>query len=335
MGTWRISADLLARSRFVLSPLAEVTGTLGALTQPADADERALAAGHREAFVAMLAEHPGRREVLRFSFRAGWLADFLCLPPTGPDMTFDQQLDLVRARGDARVRADLREVAQGRPLPAVLRRPGVAEHAAGLLGWVWSHTVTADWARRERVLRADIVSRTGRLATQGWAAVLHDLGRDREWLGDGQLRINRYDLPSRVLDDDADLFFIPVHARGSWVGWDIPHTYAVYYPVTGALAPLGGRTADGLSPLVGRNRARILTELTSPAGTSHLVTRTGLPLGAVGGHLRVLLDAGLVLRRRSGREVLYWRTALGDALVAAGSPGDGEASRAADRVSPA
>lgn len=334
MGTWRISADLLARSRFVLSPLAEVTGTLGALTQPADADERALAAGHREAFLAMLAEHPGRREVLRFSFRTGWLADFLCLPPTGPVMTFDQQLDLVRARGDARVRADLREVAQGRPLPAVLRRPGVAEHAAGLLGWVWSHTVTADWARRERVLRADIVSRTSRLATQGWAAVLRDLGRDREWLGDGQLRINRYDLPSRVLDDDADLFFIPVHARGSWVGWDIPHTYAVYYPVTGALAPLGGRTDDGLSPLVGRNRARILTELTSPAGTSHLVTRTGLPLGAVGGHLRVLLDAGLVLRRRSGREVLYWRTALGDALVAAGSPDDAEASRGGDRVSP-
>ena len=42
---------------------------------------------------------------------------------------------------------------------------------------------------------------------------------------------------------------------------------------------------------------------------------TGLPLGSVGGHLRVLLDAGLVQRRRSGREVLYWRTALGDALA--------------------
>jgi DNA-binding transcriptional ArsR family regulator len=266
--------------------------------------------------------------VLRFSSRAGWLADFLCLPPTGPDMTIDAQVEQVRARGDRAVRADLREVARGRPLPSVLRRPGVAEHAAGLVEWVWTHTVAADWARRERVLRADIVSRTNRLATQGWAAVLHDLGRDREWLGDGQLRINRYDLPSRVLDDGADLFFVPVHGRGSWVGWDIPHRYAVYYPVTGALAPLGGRAGDGLSPLLGRNRATILVELSSPASTSHLVSRTGLPLGAVGRHLRVLLDAGLVLRRRSGREVLYWRTALGDALVAAGGPEDGLSGRA-------
>jgi DNA-binding transcriptional ArsR family regulator len=319
MGTWQISADLLARSRFVLSPLAEVTGTLGALVRPVDADERALAAGHREAFTTMLDAHPARREVLRFSARPGWLADFLTLPPAGPDATIESQLDQIRTRGDRRVRADLREVAGDRPLPSALRRPGVAGHAADLLEWVWTHTVAADWARRERVLRADIVSRTSRLAAQGWAGVLRDLGSDRDWLGEGRLRINRHDNPPRVLEDDADLFFIPVHARGTWVGWDIPHRYAVYYPVTGALAEVGGRSADGLSPLLGRNRARILSELDEPASTSHLVTRTGLPLGTVGGHLRVLLDAGLVLRRRSGREVLYWRTALGDTLVAAGT----------------
>jgi hypothetical protein len=321
MGTWRIPADLLARSRFVVSPAAEVAATLGALTQPADSAERALAAGHREAFAAMLDAHPARRAVLELSSRPGWIADYLCLPPTGPDMQLEEQLELVRARGDRRLRADLREVARGRPLPAVLRRPGVVDHAVDLLEWVWSHTLAADWARRRRVLRADIVSRTSRLATQGWAAVLHDLGRDREWVGDGQLRINRYQLPSRRLDPDADLFFVPVHSQGSWVGWDIPSRYAVYYPVTGALAQVDGRAADGLAALVGANRAAVLAALSEPGGTSHLVATTGLPLGSVGGHLRVLLASGLVLRRRSGREVLYWRTALGDALVAAGTEG--------------
>ena len=49
-----------------------------------------------------------------------------------------------------------------------------------------------------------------------------------------------------------------------------------------------------------------------------LAALTGLPLGAVGNHLRVLLEAGAVLRRRAGREVLYWRTSLGDALTASG-----------------
>ena len=204
-------------------------------------------------------------------------------------------------------------------MPRILSRPGTAEQAAQLLEWVWTHALATDWGRRERVLRADIVSRTARLATHGWAAVLRDLGRDREWLGDGQLRINRYDLPSRVLDDDADLYFVPAHGTATWVGWDLPRRYAIYYPVTGALAEVDGQADDGLDRLVGTARARLLRTLDGPSSTSALVASTGMPLGSVGDHLKVLLAAGTVLRRRSGREVLYWRTSLGDALVASGA----------------
>ena len=319
MGTWQIPADLLARSRFVVSPAAEVTATVRALARPADSAERALAAGYREAFAAMLDAHPPRRAVLELSWKPNWIADFLCLPPLRPDMEFAEGLELIRRRGDKNIRADLQHVAQSRSLPAVLRQPGLVEHAVGLLEWVWSHTVEVDWARRQRVLQADIVSRTARLASRGWAAVLHDLGRDREWIGDGQLRINRYELPSRELDPEADLFFVPVHSRDSWVGWDIPLRYAVYYPVTGALAQVDVRAPDGLERLIGTNRAVVLTALSEPLSTSHLVATTGLALGSIGGHLQVLLASGMVLRRRSGREVLYWRTALGDALAAAGT----------------
>lgn len=43
----------------------------------------------------------------------------------------------------------------------------------------------------------------------------------------------------------------------------------------------------------------------------------GQGLGSVGRHLRVLLDAGLVGRRRAGRSVLYQWTGAGETLVRA------------------
>ena len=318
MGTWRISADLLARSRFVVSPRIETVAALNDLVRPSDAAGRAFAAAHRESFEEMLAEHPARRAVLEHSWRPGWISDWLALPPDGPGRSFVEEIDDVRTLGDKQVRVCLRESSPEATLPRILTRPGTAEHAAQLLEWVWTHALATDWARRERILRADIVSRTARLATHGWAGVLRDLGRDREWLGDGQLRINRFDLPSRVLDDDADLYFVPAHGTATWVGWDLPRRYAIYYPVTGALAAVDGQADDGLERLVGGSRALLLRVLDGPTSTSALVARTGMPLGSVGDHLKVLLAAGTVLRRRSGGEVLYWRTALGDALVASG-----------------
>ena len=122
-----------------------------------------------------------------------------------------------------------------RPSDPAARAFRAAHHVTGeaafVLDWIWTRTVAADWPRRERLLRADIVARTGQLARHGWAALLRLLGQ--------------------------------------------------------------------------------------PLGTTHLAAASGLPVGAVGNHLRVLLDAGVVARRRSGREVPYWRTALGDALTAA------------------
>lgn len=319
MGTWLLSADLLARARFVVSPMADVVGALGALGEPRGPTDRTLVALHGDAFAAMLAEHPGRAAVLRSRARPGWVADFLCIPPLGGPMTFAEELALVEELGDRRIRADLADTVRG-PLLTVLRRPGVTGHATGLLDWVWTHVVASDWPRRERVLRADIVSRTSRLARHGWEAVLSDLGHDRAWLGGGELRINVADHPTRDLDAASELYFIPRHGTGSSVGWHLPTRYAVYYSVTGVLAEGEPGRAGGVARLVGANRARVLAELATPVSTTGLAAVTGLPLGSVGGHLKVLRESGLVERRRSGREVLYWRTALGDALAAADRP---------------
>ncbi|MCX4385751.1 helix-turn-helix domain-containing protein [Micromonospora peucetia] len=63
-------------------------------------------------------------------------------------------------------------------------------------------------------------------------------------------------------------------------------------------------------------RAAVLQHTAEPVSTSGLVGATGMPLGTVGHHLQVLLEAGMLHRRRSGREVFYWWTDTARALVA-------------------
>ena len=327
MGNWLVTADLLARSRFTVSPMQETLAAIAVLdpvkARPLEPWQRSFRATHQEAFEAMLDEHPVRHDVLTWAWRPrrgdrpGWSADFVSMAPPHPDPSFAEELAGLDGWTEAAMRREL-EWMHERELPVSLRRRGLRDAVRGLLEWVWTATVEADWPRRRRILQADIVARTSRLSTQGWAGVVGGLAPGMRWLGDGQLRINDYDLPPRDLTAATDLFLVPMHANGSWVAWTPPERYALAYPVTGALARVEGTAGDGLARLVGSNRARLLLALDTPRSTSSLATLSGLPIGSVGNHLRVLLDAGAVLRRRSGREVLYWRTTLGDSLCAAG-----------------
>jgi DNA-binding transcriptional ArsR family regulator len=326
MGSWVVTADLLARSRFVVSPFSETVAAMMALSRPDPPGTpwiRSFRALHREAYLGMLAEDELRAAVADHMWRprrgqvAGWIADFLGLPPLGDGATFTDELDQLAMWDDDRIRDEIRQFAVG-PLPAVLSRPGPRDAVAGILYWVWTTTLVSDWPRRRRVLEADIISRTSRLATHGWAGVFGTLSSWTSWLGDGRLQINGYELPDRDLSQARELNFVPVHGYGGWDGRELPHRYLLAYPVSGALADTGtsDEGADGLARLIGANRARVLRLLGEPRSTTQLAALTGLPLGAAGNHLKVLLDAGAVLRRRAGREVLYWRTSLGDALAA-------------------
>lgn len=112
--------------------------------------------------------------------------------------------------------------------------------------------------------------------------------------------------------------FVPVTVGRGWVTWEEPHRYAVVYPCAGVLAEAGGSSPpEALSRLLGPARANVLVLLGSPMSTSQLVELTGQGLGSVGRHLKVLLEANLIDRRRTGRWVVYHRTAAGDTLVTA------------------
>jgi DNA-binding transcriptional ArsR family regulator len=240
------------------------------------------------------------------------------VPPEAPDLGLDEELAYLESLDDARIRADL-EFVSG-PLPPELGSARLARAAADLLRWTWDTTIRPEWPRRRRVLHADVLARTARLSSEGWSGVLDGLAPGVRWLENGRLQVNAHPYPPRDIRG-RDLLLIAAHSRGSSVSWHLPDRYALVYPVMGVFASAPRPLPDPLVRLLGRTRALILTRLGAPAGTSTLAAELDLPIGSVGGHLRVLLDAGLLERRRSGREVLYRWSDAGSSLVTASGSG--------------
>ncbi len=337
MGWWQVSADTLAGSRFVLSPLAETFACLKALHAgtAAHPGERDWLKAHRPRHEQRLAADPVTAALIRAGLGPEWIADFLTPTPRGEE-DFAAEVARVREASPEAARSHLAVALRG-ALPAILRdRDDLPERAADLLTHVWTEAVRPDWHRRRRVLEADVVARTARLGQGGWAAALGAMRPGMRWLGENRLQVNLHEYPPREISG-AEIVFVPVTPqRHGWVSWEEPHRYAVVYPCSGVLAhaePPSTSTATGsvapesLARLLGSARAGVLALLDSPMSTSQLVAVTGQGLGSVGRHLKVLLDARLVRRRRSGRSVLYFRTAVGEVLVEA----QGAAPLSADR----
>jgi DNA-binding transcriptional ArsR family regulator len=318
MGWWQVNADTLAGSRFVLSPLAETFACLKLLHTGAAAHpgERAWLGVHLPAYRRRLAADPVTALLVRCGLGHAWIADFLTPAPYG-DETFEAEVARVREASPRDARAHLVRSAGG-PLPAALAdRDDLPGRAAALLTALWEESVRPDWERRRRVLEADVVARTAQLGRGGWAAALDGLSQGTRWLGDNRLQVNRHEYPPREISG-AQLLFVPVTPRAGWVSWEDSRRYAVVYPCAGALAGVRAEAVpESLGALLGPARAGVLVLLDAPMSTSQLVAVTGQGLGSVGRHLRVLLDARLVERRRAGRSVLYSRTATGEVLVTA------------------
>lgn len=314
MGVWIVSADVLASSRFAVSPLIETVAAMKAFagkgTHPA---QRRWLDAHAPAYRQRLHHDPFAAALTAATLRPRWVADFLVTPPGDTDGTFTGDLARLRATTPDEARAQL--LAEGVPVPDILGGPDLIDRTADFLSWVWELALSPDWPHRRRLLEADIVARSHQLATGGWAAVLLGMRPDMRWAGDGILQVDAYDYAPVDLTG-AQLSFIPTLSRHGWICLDAPHRYLVVYPCAGFLADPAATTAPpALSRLLGPVRALVLTHLEASKTPSQLCAVTGYGLGTIGGHLRVLLDAGLVQRRRTGRTVLYYRTARGDDLA--------------------
>ncbi|MFI7709355.1 ArsR/SmtB family transcription factor [Nonomuraea sp. NPDC049480] len=85
-----------------------------------------------------------------------------------------------------------------------------------------------------------------------------------------------------------------------------------------AVASYGfARTPESLGTSLGPARAGVLILLETPKTSTQLVAMAGHGRGSAGRHLKIMLDAGLIQRRRAGRSVFCYRADAGEVLVKA------------------
>ncbi|MGW3039364.1 DUF5937 family protein [Kitasatospora sp. NPDC001159] len=317
------TADL-GQLRWAVSPAWELLASIRTLTRPAS----------RAIHMPWLSEH--RHDPLLTTPRAaaaraltagpqGHLPGFLAPTPLSPLTTLDDELDEVRRTPAEVIRRDLAEVfGTNRPssLTPVARAPRrELDRIVTDLHEYWQRTLAPAWPRIRALLESDIHYRARSLTERGPAAMFADIHPDLAFdQASGTLRIaNRQSDPAdphRSLDGRG-LVLVP--SAFAWpklyVKTAAPWVPVIRYPVRGIGTLWESRSdAADLAAALGATRALLLGLLETPAGTVELANRTGLAPGGVSTQLHKLAKAGLVAPHRTGRVVLYARTARGRAL---------------------
>ncbi|MFD9436081.1 DUF5937 family protein [Streptomyces sp. NPDC060002] len=262
--------------------------------------------------------------------RRGHSPDWLCPPPVGPAATFEEELAAVRAADPETALADTaRSLADTPGAPDSPRgRAWLADpermirELTGVLEEIWHTLLAPDWPRLRALLEADVAFHSRRLAEVGLGGLLPEINRRCGWQA-GTLTVASNGEHERHLGGQGLVLMPSVFSWPDVVsGFDPPWQPTLVYPARG----IGGLWTDttALSPealvrLLGRGRAGVLGALDDPATTSALAHRLGLAPSSVSAHLTVLRDAGLLVSRRYGHQVLYERTPLGMALVSGGA----------------
>jgi DNA-binding transcriptional ArsR family regulator len=196
-----------------------------------------------------------------------------------------------------------------------MRSPAAPERLADALAAVWRLLLEPTWPTVRELLERDVAYRAQRLAEGGLARLFEDLAPLVSLCGH-ELRVRQPASATIALGGNG-LLLSPSAFVAPRVATMIEPAVLVY-PARGTAALLGETataTGPALSRLIGTTRAEILGLLDEPATTTTLAQRLRRSPGNVADHLAVLRRAGLVARRRAGRQVLYRRTPLGQATL--------------------
>jgi DNA-binding transcriptional ArsR family regulator len=172
------------------------------------------------------------------------------------------------------------------------------------------------------VLDADVTYRGAELAARGAAAAV--TGAIPAFMvqgGDLVLPLGRQsDLGYEAQAGERGVTFLPTLVK--W-GTNLPNhpdsdqVFSYRARGRGRLTHPDVDTRPGLVGVLGRTRTDLLLSLEEPASSTAVALFLGVTPTAVNQHLRALARAGLLQTSRFGRYVLYERTALADALIAA------------------
>ncbi|MGW7378434.1 DUF5937 family protein [Streptomyces sp. NPDC054794] len=319
------SAADLARLRFAVSPMWEIGTSFKLLSSGrAHPVHRPWTEQVRPRVAAAGLDRGWLTELVPLS---GYVPDFLNPTLAGPAPALTDELTAVGATPADRVRQDLErlEREQGRLGPRLralhadppARLPRLTEEIAAY----WELALAPYWARIRSVLDADVRHRARQAAEHGTAHTLNDLHETARWDQD-RLRLRQRRRGGSRAVTGAGLVLIPSAFSGPGLLTRVapPDPPQLAYPARGTGALWESRPVTGtgaLAAVLGRSRTRLLAELDAPASTTELARRTGLSPAGVSQNLTALRDAGLVSAHRAGRAVLYARTGVADALLAA------------------
>ena len=327
-----LSAEDLLHCRFGISPVGEVCQAARALANPSARAHTAWIRDHHSTLERLAHAHD-LRHLYAVLPDTGYFPDFLTPPPTGPLGDIDAELTQIRTTPEHRVQAEIDHCLQARgaigdDVAALLRKDGAGARLADLLRVLWDGLLEPLWPQIRDCLERDILNRSRALAVGGLAALFADVSSEisldsRSMLVDLDLPLNR--APSL---DGVGILLMPsafISPRVTVIH-DCSHAApaTLCYPARGAGA-LWFRDQeeadDALAKLIGETRACILQALSEPAHTTALSLRLGRSAGNIADHLAVLRRSRLITRTRSGRRVLYSRTALAETLLSTGANG--------------
>jgi DNA-binding transcriptional ArsR family regulator len=323
----RLSLADALRVRFAISPVGETCRVAQALAQPtAAARQRHPTWLHPEPLqLARLGASHDLRPLIAV-LRSERQPAFLTPAPRRFIGNFARELDEIRATPAARVRSDIDSALAGNlgvdvEVACRLNTPDAATLLATLLDAVWETLLASKWLTLRNMLEADVIYRSRLLASGGLAAALADLAPLVRIEG---ARLTADAFPdARLTPGGRGLRLMPsAFIASDRVALLDQQTPTLVYPARGlgCAPPVGAVPGQAVAQLIGTTRGRILELTGEPVYTFGLAQSLGRSPGNVADHLKVLSDCGLIQRARLGRRVMYSRTPLGDAVLAAGSP---------------